>query len=83
MPTPENIRGRDVAQSLVIAAVVVVADEGGYRRVEVCGQLIWNLVDVPLQRLVVPLQLAVGLRVKGRRQDVPDADHPQVVPEGS
>ena len=67
----------------MIAPIVVVADEGRDCRLEVGRQLIRHLVYIPLQRLVVALQLPVGLRVEGGCQDVLDADHPQVVPEGS
>ena len=67
----------------MIAPVVVVVDEGHDRRLQVGGQLIWHLVCVPLEGLVVAHQLAVGLRVEGGCQDVLDAHHTQVVPEGS
>ena len=67
----------------MIAPVVVVADEGGDGCIEVRRQLIGDLVDVPLDGLVIALQLAVGLRVVRRGQDVPDAYQPEVVSKGS
>ena len=51
------------AQGLVVAPVVVVADEGCDSRLEVGGQLIGHLVYVALDSLVLALQLPVGLRV--------------------
>ena len=55
----------------MLAPVVVVPKEGGDQRLEVCGQLVRDLVYVSFQRLVIKLPFAVGLSVKGRRQDVP------------
>ena len=79
-PSLENIRGRDVAQGHVIALVVVGAHKSGDCLLKVGRHLVGDLVNVPLQRLVVSLQLAVGLRVEGCCQDVPDADHAQGSP---
>ena len=54
----------------MIAPLVVVADEGHNGRLQVGGQFMGQLVRVPLESLVVALQLAVGLRVEGDCQDV-------------
>ena len=62
--------------------VVVVAYEGGDSLLQVRRSLVGDLVEVPLDGLVIALQLAIGLRVKGGGQYVPDAHHLQVVPEG-
>ena len=56
----------------MVAPVVVVADEGCDSRLEVSGHLIGDLVDVPLDGLVIALRLAVGLSVVWRGQDVSD-----------
>ena len=48
----------------------VIANKGHVGRLQVCGHLVGQLVYVTLEGLVVALQLAVGLRVEGRRQDV-------------
>ena len=58
----------DVAQSLVVAPVVVVAGEGGQSCLEVSEHLAGDLAHVPLHGLVVALEVALGLTVKGRRQ---------------
>ena len=47
-PAPQDVRRRDVSQGLVIAPVVVLADEGGYSRLQAGGQLMGHLVHVPL-----------------------------------
>ena len=47
------------------------------------GNSYGSWVYVTLEGLVVSLQLAVGLRMEGRCQDVLDAHHAQVVSEGS
>ena len=67
----------------MVAQVVVVAEESSDGRLEIGGQLLGDLVCVPLRRLVVSLQPAVGPRMEGRCQGVLDADHSQVVPESS
>ena len=46
------------------------------------GSSYGKLVHVPLEGLMVPLQLPVGLGVEGSSPYVPDAHHAQVVPEG-
>ncbi len=45
--------------------------------------LVWQLVHVPLQRLVVPLKLPVGLRMVRRSEYAPDTDQLKVLPEQS
>ena len=67
----------------MVTPVVVVADKGGDGRLEIGRHLIGDLVDVPLERLVITLKLAVGLSVERRGQDVTDAHQPEVVSKGS
>ena len=67
----------------MIALVVVVAHKSGDCLLEVGRHLVGDLVNVLLDSLVIALQLAVGLRVEGCCQDVPDAHQVQVVPEGT
>ena len=67
----------------MVAPVIVIIDEGCDGRLEVGGQLIGRLVHIPLESLVVLLQLAVGLRMEVRCEDVLDYHHSHVVPEGS
>ena len=51
------------AQRHVVSSAVVVADQGGDGRIEVGRHIVGDLVDVPLDGLVITLQLAVGLRM--------------------
>ena len=51
------------ARRHVVTPVIVVADEGSDGRIEIGRHLIGDLVDVPLNGLVITLQLAVDLRV--------------------
>ena len=67
----------------MIARVVVAGHKGCDGCLEIGRHLVGDLVDVPLDALVVALQLAVGLRVVWCRQDVPDSHEVQVVIEGS
>ena len=67
----------------MIAPAIVDADEGRDGRIEVSGHLVRHLVYSPLQRLLVALQLPVGLRVERGCQDVLDAGGAQVVAECS
>ena len=47
----------------MVTPAVVVADEGGDGRIEIGRHLVGDLLDVPLDGLMITLQLAVGLRV--------------------
>ncbi len=78
-PPVVDIRRRDVVEPLVIPAMVVEVDERGHRGLEPPGTRVHEQVEPRLQRLVNPLELALGLRVMGRAVDVTDAEGTQVV----
>jgi hypothetical protein len=67
----------------VITPIVVVVHELRDRHLQIPWNIVWDLIDVKFNGPVIPLQLAVGLRMEGRSQDVPDAHQAQVVPEGT
>ena len=46
----------------MVVPIVVVGGEGRDSRFEISGHIIGDLVTVPLDDLVITLQLAVGLR---------------------
>jgi len=77
-PGVDVIRG-DVADALVIAAVVVVFNECPDCLLQLTRHLVGEEIDASLHGVVVPLNLAIGLRVKGRGQNVPYAYQPQVL----
>ena len=81
--TAQDIRGSHVPQSLVITPIVVVVHKVRDRVLQVSWNIVWDLVDVKLDRSVIPLQFAIGLRMEGRSQDVSDAHEPQVFSEGT
>ena len=56
-----DIGGREVAQVLVIAPVIVVFDEGGELGFEITGQIVALQQDAVLEGLVPALDLALGL----------------------
>ena len=60
----------EIGQALMIAAMVVVIDEGVDPGLEVAGQLIVLKQDAVLERLMPALDLALSLRVVGRAADV-------------
>ncbi len=66
----------------MIAPIVVVVHELRDRYFQIPWNIVWDLVDVKFNGPVIPLQLAVGLRMEGRCQDVSDAHQPQVFSEG-
>ena len=66
----------------MVAPVIIVVDEFGDGLLQLAREFIKYLVHFPLDALVVALQLPVGLRMKWRRQDMPDANEVQIVPEG-
>ena len=71
LAAPEiDIGGREVAQALVVAPVIIVADEGLDLRFEVAGQVIVLQQDAVFQRLVPALDLALGLRMARRAADM-------------
>src|SRR3712207_8608784 len=60
----------EVIEALVVAAVVVVLDEGLDPRLELARQMVALEQDAVLQRPGPALDLALGLRVAGRSADV-------------
>ena len=80
--TIQRVRWSHVPQSLVITPIVVVVHELRDRDFQIPWNTLWDLVDVKFNGPVKPLQLAVGLRMEGRSQDVADAHQPQVFSEG-
>ena len=72
-PTLVDIGRGDIADALVIAAVVVVVHEAG----DSCLESRWQLVDqelhLALEGAVIALDLTVGLGVVRRGDDVTDA----------
>ena len=60
-----DIGGREVAEALVIALVIIVRDEGIDLRFEMAGQIVVLKQDAVLQGLVPAFDLALGLRVIG------------------
>ena len=70
----------DVLEYLVVPAIVVEVDEPPDRNLRFPRHIVRQLVHVPLQRLVVALQLPVGLRVVRRCEYVPDTDQLKVFP---
>ena len=66
----------------MITPIVVVVPKVRDRLFQIPWNIVWDLVDVKFNGPVIPLQLAVGLRMEGRCQDVSDAHQPQVFSEG-
>ena len=66
----------------MVPAEVVVVDEVGDSPLQLLREFIGDLVHFPLDGLVVALQFLVGLRMKRRRQDVPDTHQMQIVLKG-
>lgn len=64
-PPVVDIRWRDVVEPLVIPAMVVEADERGHRGAQPARARVDEQVQPGLERLVEPLELALGLRVMG------------------
>ena len=60
-----DIGGREVAEALVIALVIIVRDEGIDLRFEMAGQIVVLKQDAVLQGLMPAFDLALGLRVIG------------------
>ena len=68
-----DVSGGQVAEALVVAAVVVVVDESGNGGLELAGQEVVFQQDAVLQGLMPALDLALGLRVVRCAMDVGDA----------
>ncbi len=59
LPTVQDVGRGHVAQRFVIPPIVVVAHEVGDGRIQGCRSVVWDLVHIPFDGLVIPLQLAV------------------------
>ena len=68
-----DVSGGQVAEALVVAAVVVVVDEGSDGGLELAGKEVVFQQDPVLQGLVPALDLALGLGVVRCAADVGDA----------
>jgi hypothetical protein len=68
-----DVGGGQVAEALVVAAVIVVVDEGGDGGLELARQEVGLEQDTVLQGLVPALDLALGLGMVGGAADVGDA----------
>ena len=66
----------------MITPIVVVVHKVRDRDFQIPCNIVWDLVDVKLDRSVLPLQFAIGPRMERRSQDVADAHQPQVFSEG-
>ena len=66
----------------MITPIVVVVHKVRDRVLQVSWNIVWDLVDVKFNGPVIPLELAVGLRMERRCQDVAHAHQPQVFSEG-
>ena len=73
MAAKGGIGGRDVAEALVVAVVVIVIDESADLAFEVTGQVMVFQQDAVFQGLVPTLDLALGLRVIGCAADCPSS----------
>ena len=72
-PPEVDVGGREIAEALVVAPVVVVIDEGLDLRFEITRQIVVFEQDAVLQGLMPALDLALGLGMIGRSADVADA----------
>ncbi len=61
-----NVGGRQVVQALVVALMIVVADECGDLGFEVAGQEVVFEQDAVLERLMPAFDLALGLGMIAR-----------------
>src|SRR3954453_2907903 len=62
----------EIAEALMVAAMIVVLDEGRDLALEGAGQVVVLEQDAVLQGLVPALDLALGLRMAGRAADMID-----------
>jgi hypothetical protein len=67
----------------VVTTIVVVVHELRDRDFQIPWNIVWDLVDVKFDGPVIPLELAVGLRMERRCQDVAHAHQAQVFSEGT
>ena len=65
-----GVGGRDVAEALVVAVVVIVIDESADLAFEVTGQVMVFQQDAVFQGLVPTLDLALGLGMIGGSTDM-------------
>ena len=71
LAAPEvDIGRRGVAQALVVAVIIVVADEGPDLCLQVARQIVIFQKDAVLQGLMPTLDLALGLRMIGSAANV-------------
>ena len=82
-PAMEDVSWRYISECLVIAAKVVVVDEASDGPFQLAGEFVGDLVNFPLNRPLVALQLTVSLGMKGCCQYVTDTHQMQIVPKGS
>jgi len=81
--TVQDVRGSHVPQNLVVTTIVVVIHELRDRELQIPQDIIWGLVDVKFDGPVIPFELAVGLRMEGRGQDVSETHQAQIFSEGT
>jgi len=72
-----DIIGRDIAESFMIAPVVVVLDERSNRFLQLFWHPVRHEVNLSFDSAVVSFYLAVGLGMIGGGYDVPDPGSPQ------
>ena len=65
MPASIDVIGGDIPQSFVITPVVIVFDEASNRFLQLIWHLMRHPVDFPFYGAVIPLYLAIGLRMEG------------------
>ena len=65
-----GVGGRDVAEALVVAVVVIMVDESADLAFKVSGQIIVFQKNAVFQRLMPTLDLALGLRMIGGSTDM-------------
>ena len=71
LAAPEvDVSRSEIVEALVIAAMVVVLDEGGDLALEIAGQVVVFKQDAILERLMKALDLALGLWMIGGAADV-------------
>ena len=66
-----HVGWRQIAQALVVAAVIVVIDEPIDAGFKITGQVVVFQEDAVLERLMPALDLALCLRMVGRAADMP------------
>ena len=79
MPACIDVIGRHIAESFVIALVVVVLDECFNRFLQLTRHLVGHEANLSFDSSVVSFYLAVGLGVEGRSQYMPDAYESQML----